>query len=142
MKIKNAIHKKIINIKKYGFDFHAGMSYHGICDINDNLGLSSRVIKRLKTNKNFYLVYLCEHEADNISGLNRIVDRITISTVTKIVKIDEKIKNTVFKINNPIFKHAVIKGAKSLKGNKKIFVNVLSYCFGLFCEYPQQYIKQ
>lgn len=55
---------------------HAGMEYHEICNINDNLGLSSRVIKRLKTNKNFYLLYLCEHEADRISGLNRIVDKL------------------------------------------------------------------
>ena len=54
---------------------HPGLSYHDLCDL-PNLGLSAQIIKRLKTNINFYLVYLREHEADRIGGLGLIIDKL------------------------------------------------------------------
>jgi hypothetical protein len=80
---------------------HAGSGYHELADF-ENLGISSRIIKRLRTNKNFYLVFILEHECDSISGLNIVVDKINklgidnktiiCNNNSKILDIAEKIK--------------------------------------------------
>ena len=46
--------------------------------------------------------------------------------------VEETIKNTPLKTKTPIFKKALIKGAISLNGNKKILVNVFSELFRFF----------
>lgn len=54
---------------------HPGACYNELSELT-NLAISPQIIKRLKTNKNFYLVYLLEHEADSLSGLNTLVDKL------------------------------------------------------------------
>ena len=79
---------------------HPGLCYNELSEL-PNLGISSQIIKRLKTNKNFYLVYLQEHEADSLSGLNTIVDklnRLGIDNKTIIVNNNSRIDENLAEI--------------------------------------------
>lgn len=79
---------------------HPGACYNELSEL-PNLGMSSRIIKRLKTNKNFYLVYLLEHEADSLSGLNTIVNKLNklgIDHKTIICNNNDKIYENLEKI--------------------------------------------
>jgi len=95
---------------------HPGMCYHEMEEL-PNLGIRPQVIKRLKTNKNFYLVYLLEHEADSISGLNVLVNRLNklgISHKTIVCNNNSRIEENLEKVKKI---HGYDSGVKAYKLN-------------------------
>jgi|MDTC01.1.fsa_nt_gb hypothetical protein len=79
---------------------HPGLCYNEMDSLH-NLGIKPQIIKRLKTNQNFYLVYLLEHESDSISGLNVLVDKLNklgISHKTIICNNNSRIKENFEKV--------------------------------------------
>lgn len=95
---------------------HPGACYHEMEEL-PNLGIRPQVIKRLKTNKNFYLVYLLEHEADSISGLNVLVNRLNklgISHKTIVCNNNSRIEENLEKVKKI---HGYDSGVKAYKLN-------------------------
>jgi len=79
---------------------HPGLCYNEMDSLH-NLGIKPQIIKRLKTNQNFYLVYLLEHESDSISGLNVLVDKLNklgISHKTIICNNNSRVKENFEKV--------------------------------------------